>query len=123
MVIATGLGNNALRHIHRTSGANDQGYDFWTNHYELDKRIQSYMSTSPYSQLMPIPNNDPMAAVEHLTFLGILVLIHMKAFDLAMETGFPDALAEDSRRRFETASMEIVRELRQRGTFARFQVG
>jgi len=122
MVIATGLGNNALRHIHRTSGANDQGYDFWTNHYELDKRIQSYMSTSPYSQLMPIPNNDPMAAVEHLTFLGILVLIHMKAFDRAMETGFPDALAEDSRRRFETASMEIVRELRQRGTFARFQL-
>lgn len=131
LIIATALGNIALKHLKHSADQSTRRYsadgsmfdhvpeyDFWTHHFELDKKILEYIALSPFSS-QTSASDDPLLATAHLTLLGVSILIHMKAFERALQTGFPDSLAVESRVRFEKAAMEISDAMQSAGAFGR----
>lgn len=97
-------------------------YDFWTNHFDLDNTIRESLVRSPFSQKNPLTGEDPLVVVSHLLLLGVVILIHMKSFSRAQQTGFPSSLSDESRQRMENAATEIGDVFRRGGVFDRVNV-
>jgi hypothetical protein len=119
LIIAAALGNKALRHIKLpTEQKSFLVYDFWTRHYKLDKAILVHLA------LYPLPGKDTpqreyvLLLITHLTLLGVSILIHMRAFERALEAGFPEGVAIRSKQQFETLAMKISETCQQGGEFS-----
>ncbi len=59
--------------------------------------------------------------IARVTLLGVMILIHMRAFERAQEAGFAESLAIPSRQRFEKLAMEISKGWQEGGEFNRLK--
>jgi hypothetical protein len=122
IIIAAALGNKTLSHLKFSKEESPSfAYDFWTQHYKLDKTIQLHLAHFPFPRQVTQLGEYMLLLMTHLTLLGASILIHMRAFERANEAGFAENLALWSRERFEKLAMEISEACQEGGEFSRLK--
>jgi hypothetical protein len=82
-------------------------YDFWTHHFDLNKRLSECIRLSPLSQSPNSMTGDKTIVMTHLTLLGVVILLHTRAYEQALQTTCSENLLAESWRRCEVTATEI----------------
>ena len=130
LIIATAIGNRALRHIklstrdsRKSSGLE---YDFWTHHFKLDSSVANCLMYSPFTPGVEggLSTEDPLTATTHLTLLAITIALHRTALQHGGISRMPansGVMAESTVKATEAAK-EIAASLASNGAFAEINV-
>ena len=89
------------------------GYDFWVQHFEIDKVVVARSRFILEHTIEPLGQNDIRQILLRLNLCSVNIYLHEIAIAEAMKRSLPDTMTIESKNRCRASAVEIATVLRQ----------
>ena len=109
----TGLVGLCLKHLQAAQEDSARNYDFWVQHFEIDKVVAARSRFILEHTTEPSGPNDIRQILLHLNLCAVNIYLHEIAIAEVVKRSLPDSMTIESKNRCRASAVEIAAVLRQ----------